>query len=78
MVCTFILYLVSIIVMRQYFDWNIIDFLFLAKVLAISAISWCPIHFLKWLMKKIDPTDYNKIMRGRRNWLRMRKKSDAD
>ncbi len=34
------------------------------KIIIITLISWLPLHLLKLLIRKIDPTDYEKIMLG--------------
>ena len=59
---TFIVYFLSIVLLRQYFDVSYITGLFFLKVLAIVAIAWGPPHLLKVIYERCDPSDAKKIM----------------
>ena len=62
-VLTFVIYILSIALLREYFDTSYITWAFVVKVLTITLISWLPLHMIKWLMSKIDPTEQQKILR---------------
>jgi hypothetical protein len=53
-----------IILMPTLFDVSTIDGIFLWKMLLITLISWFPFHLFKMIKKIVDPTDYEKIMKG--------------
>jgi phospholipid-translocating ATPase len=57
-------YVCSIIFLHTLFDIQYINAEFALKVTAITFISWLPLHLAKILSKRLDPTDYEKIMRG--------------
>ena len=44
---------------------SITNISFVVKIAIITAITWAPTHFLKWLEKKIWPSDYGIIMKGK-------------
>jgi phospholipid-translocating ATPase len=61
-VITGIIYLLSMFALKNYFDLNYLFSLeFLIRVLAITLISWMPLHLIKVLMTFIDPADYRKV-----------------
>lgn len=62
-VFTFVVYILSIALLRSYFDTSYITWQFVLKVLAITLLSWLPLHVAKWIIMKIDPTEQQKIMR---------------
>ena len=59
---TFIVYFLSVILLRQYFDVSYITGIFFLKVLAIVAIAWGPPHIWKVVYQRCDPSDHKKIM----------------
>lgn len=56
-VFTFVIYILSIALLRSYFDTSYITWQFVLKVLAITLLSWLPLHVAKWIIMKIDPTE---------------------
>jgi hypothetical protein len=40
-----------------------IDFEFIWRMLLLTAISWVPPFVFKYIMKKIDPSDFEKVMK---------------
>lgn len=56
-VFTFVIYILSIALLRSYFDTSYITWSFVLKVLAITLLSWLPLHVAKWIIMKIDPTE---------------------
>jgi hypothetical protein len=56
-VLTFAIYILSIALLREYFDTSYITWSFVLKVLAITLVSWVPLHLTKWIIMKIDPTE---------------------
>ncbi|TNV85311.1 hypothetical protein FGO68_gene5532 [Halteria grandinella] len=61
-VLTFVIYILSIALLREYFDTSYITWAFVVKVLLITVLSWLPLHLTKWLIYKIDPTEQQKIL----------------
>lgn len=57
-VLTFMMYIMSIALLRSYFDTSYITWIFMAKVLCITLISWLPLHILKVIVEKIDPSEF--------------------
>lgn len=58
---TFVVYVLSILLLRSYFDTSYITWQFGLKVVAITVISWLPLHLTKWIMKKLDPSEDDRI-----------------
>ena len=65
-VFTFIVYVLSIALLRSYFDTAYITWTFVLKVFAIATLSWLPLHLAKWIIRKLDPTEQDKIMKQER------------
>lgn len=63
-VITFLMYILSIALMRSYFNTSYLTFTFFVKVFLITLASWMPLHFFKILKTKIDPDEHQKIMRN--------------
>lgn len=57
-------YVCSIIFLQTLFDVKYINAEFMLKVTMITFISWLPLHLAKIISRRLDPTDYEKIMRG--------------
>ena len=57
-----IVYFFSIIVFKNYIDTGYIDYMFLLKVLGIVGIAWLPLHLLKFIIEKCDPSEHRKIL----------------
>ena len=60
---TLFVYIMSIAFMWQYFDTSYITWQFLLKTLAITLLSWMPLHLLKCLIMRLDPTEQYKILK---------------
>jgi hypothetical protein len=60
-VLTFLIYILSIALLREYFDTSYITWAFVLKVLVITVMSWLPLHVVQWCIKKIDPSEEQKI-----------------
>jgi hypothetical protein len=60
---TFACYILSISFLRSYFDTSYLSWHFFLKVLAITLLSWLPLHILKCLVNRCDPTEQQKILR---------------
>lgn len=57
-------YVCSIIFLQTLFDIKYINSEFILKVTTITFISWLPLHLAKIISRRLDPTDYEKIMGG--------------
>lgn len=63
-VCTFIIYILSIALLREYFDTSYITWEFMMKVVALTAVSWLPMHLVKVIVYRFDPPEHLKIMKN--------------
>jgi len=63
-VFTVFIYIFSIVTLRQYFDMSYITPEFLMKVLIITAICWLPMHLLKKIVEKCDPSAEAKVQKS--------------
>ena len=61
---TFLIYIASIIFLRQQINVSAIDFTFIRRVGIIVLISWGPMQVIKMLRKALDPTENEKIMKS--------------
>mmetsp|Transcript_16504 Transcript_16504/g.29748 ORF Transcript_16504/g.29748 Transcript_16504/m.29748 type:complete len:1065 (-) Transcript_16504:24-3218(-) len=60
-----VLYLLSFVAMQQYFDLSyIFSFDFAWRVVLITALSWGPLHIIKVIKNKVDPSEHQKVMQG--------------
>ncbi len=60
-----LVYFLTIFLFRSIINVSAITGWFAIKVLVITAISWLPIHLLKYLERRIWPSDYDIIMKER-------------
>ena len=60
---TFACYIMSISFLRAYFDTSYLSWEFFLKVLAITLLSWMPLHMIKCLLSRFDPTEQEKILK---------------
>lgn len=56
-ILTFLMYLLSIILLRSYFDVSYITVSFIIKVILITIISWLPLQLAQWVLKSFYPTE---------------------
>jgi hypothetical protein len=56
--------MLTIIVLKQEINASSITLEFLYKVVCLTLISWLPLHLIKVIMRKIDPSEHEKIMKG--------------
>merc|ERR1719187_2913818 len=57
-----LLYLLSLILLREFFDWDFIKSVdFVWKTLLITAVSCLPLYFIKFPRKKFSPPSYQKL-----------------
>ena len=61
---TVVVYLASIIFLRDIIDVSIIDVDFIKNVAIITLFSWGPMQIGKWLRMRWSPTEAEKIMRA--------------
>jgi len=62
-VLTLVTYIISIALLRSYFDTSYITWEFVLKVIAISCASWLPLHIIKLIVNRLDPSEQQKIMK---------------
>jgi phospholipid-translocating ATPase len=60
-ILTFVVYVLSILLLRSYFDTSYITWQFVLKVVAITLVSWLPLHIAKWIIKMVDPSEDDRI-----------------
>ncbi len=58
---TLVVYFMSIVILQEYFDTSFIDSMFVIKILAITLITWLPLHFLYAITEACDPSEQKKI-----------------
>jgi phospholipid-translocating ATPase len=63
-VFTLLVYVVSIIFLRQQIDLSVIDANFIKNVAIIVLFSWGPLQIAKMLRVRFDPTENEKIMKN--------------
>ena len=61
-IATGVTYFMSIILLREYFDISMIDYVFVAKIVAITMITWAPLHLLYFISEFCDPSEHKKVM----------------
>lgn len=61
---TVVIYIGSIALFRNYFDASYITMKFMFKVLVITTICWLPIHILKKIVEKMDPSEEAKVKKS--------------
>ncbi len=59
---TAVVYFMSIVLLKEYFDTTYIDHMFFVKIAAITLITWAPLHFLYFISEACDPSEHRKIM----------------
>lgn len=62
-VMTLFIYILSIALLPQYFDTSYIEWMFVVKVLLITVVSWMPLHLIHCIVDKLDPSEFQKIMK---------------
>lgn len=60
---TFFIYVLSIALLRAYFDTTYITWEFCIRVLLLTAASWLPLHMVECIMNKLDPSEFQKVMK---------------
>ena len=60
---TLALYIASIILLREMIDLSVIDVEFAKNVGIIVLFSWFPLHLIKLIRVRLDPSESEKIMR---------------
>jgi phospholipid-translocating ATPase len=62
-ILTFIVYFLSIALLRSYFNTSYITWQFVLKVFAITVASWAPLHIARKIYDCVDPSEQLKIMK---------------
>jgi phospholipid-translocating ATPase len=57
-VITLFLYILSIGLLPEYFQTSYITWEFIGKVVAITVTSWLPLHLVKIIANRVDPTEF--------------------
>mmetsp|Transcript_19703 Transcript_19703/g.14452 ORF Transcript_19703/g.14452 Transcript_19703/m.14452 type:complete len:145 (+) Transcript_19703:1315-1749(+) len=63
-IVTVIIYIGSIVGLRQYFDMSYITPEFMVRVMIITAICWLPMHLIKKIVEKCDPSEEAKVQKS--------------
>lgn len=61
MVLSFMIYVASVWIFKEYFDLSSVGIMFVLKVVTITAIAWVPVHIIKCVSDKIYPSEASKI-----------------
>jgi len=62
-ILTLFIYILSIALLPEYFDTSYIEWMFVVKVLMITVVSWMPLHLVHCIVDKVDPSEFQKIMK---------------
>ena len=65
-VASAVVYFISIMLLKEYFDLHYIDLGFFYKVFFIVLVAWLPFQILKFLVHQFDPSDNEKVMNGKK------------
>ena len=55
---TLIVYFISIVALRSYFDLSYISFIFMVKIILLVVISWAPLFLFKLIYDYFDPSEH--------------------
>ena len=55
----------SIILLKEYFSLQYIDFMFIVKVAFITAVAWVPLQLIYVALNWLDPSDHVKVMKSK-------------
>ena len=61
---TLLIYVGSIVFLREMIDVSVIDLDFGKKVAIITLCSWGPVQIMKWWRVRMNPTEAEKIMKS--------------
>jgi len=61
---TVFIYIASIVFFRNYFDTSYIDMEFMLKTLILTGVSWLPVHIIKMLIERLDPSQEAKVQKN--------------
>ena len=59
-----IIYFMTIALMPSMFDVSTLNAEFLWKMVVITLASWLPFHLFKIIKSYLDPSDYERMMKG--------------
>jgi hypothetical protein len=59
-------YFLTIILLKSSINAATIDTSFLMKVLFLTLVSWGPLHIAKVVIRRLDPSEEQKIMKSKR------------
>lgn len=62
-VLTLFMYVLSIALLPVYFQTSYITWEFVMKVICITIASWLPLHIIQLIIQRVDPSEFQKIMR---------------
>jgi hypothetical protein len=52
----------SIVLLKEYFDTSFMDGMFVLKIIAITMITWLPLHMIYFITEACDPSEHKKII----------------
>lgn len=61
-IASIVIYMISIILLYEYFDLQYLDIQFIWKVCFIVLVAWIPFQIMTALMNFFDPSESVKIM----------------
>jgi len=57
-IMTFVVYFMSIALLRSYFNTSYITWTFVLKVMALTIASWAPLHITRLIYDCVDPSEH--------------------
>lgn len=65
--CSILVYALAIIFLKDQIDTATITLEFLYKIVFLTIISWMPLHIVQIFMRRISPTEEQKVMHDVQN-----------
>jgi len=59
---TGVMYFMSMVLLKEYFDTSYIDSVFFMKIGVITLTTWAPLHFVYFVSEVCDPSEHKKVM----------------
>ena len=64
--------------MKSYIDVSAIDVEFIIKVIGLTLVSWLPLHIVKLVIEKMDPSIDAKIMKRAKVFTKQEEEGQGD
>lgn len=65
-VLTFVIYVISIVCLRSYFDTSYMTWQFCIRIMMLTLASWMPLQLVQVVADRCNPSEFQKIMQEER------------